>query len=612
MKPAGAADFILELPPLNELSKSVQEQLLHRLDSLYLNAGNASELLLTEPEALYVVYSGSFNVFNARGEVKQRLESGDFFGAPAGLPLLPEQPNYCPLSVHQDGIVYRIHADALSVLVDDPDVQQKLATVNSAAKGIRLNLTADEDWTQQPICDILQRDMIAIEQTQSIRVAAQLMAESGVSCLPVLAAGRLRGVLTDRDLRSRVLAAGVDPQQPIAEVMTPEPVTLQSTQPLFEAMALMSQHNVHHLPVVDEQGAPVGVITASDVLRQQRNTPYLFSQSLHKAPNLEVLVTLAQELPQHIRAFAQSARDAATAGRLVAAVTDTLTQRLIVLYSREHTPPQVPWAWLAFGSQGRCDQTLYSDQDNGLLLDDHITDTDRQWFEGLARWVCDGLAACGIPYCPGDIMASNPKWRLTQSEWEARFREWIDAPTPKGVMHSMIFFDSRCVAGHQALYNRFRKKIAQLGQQSQFLAQMGGIVVRIPVPLGLFDRFRTQRKDGEDSIDIKTLGIAVANDLVRLQALHAGLTEAPTLGRLQALSGRKGQAQEDLDNLAEAWRVLTDIRLQWQLSEVARVSAPNQIQPDRLSTLQRRQLKAAFRILKRSQEAVALRYRLGI
>jgi CBS domain-containing protein len=347
-------------------------------------------------------------------------------------------------------------------------------------------------------------------------------------------------------------------------------------------------------------------------LRQQRNTPYLFSQSLHKAPDLDTLVRIAQELPQQIRAFAHNARDAATAGRLVAAVTDTLTQRLIELYMAEHEPPQVPWAWLAFGSQGRCDQTLYSDQDNGLLLDDHITPSDRDWFAGLARWVCDGLAACGIPYCPGDIMASNPKWRLTQSEWERRFRDWVDAPTPEGVMHSMIFFDSRCVAGHQALYNRHRQQIAQLGQESQFLAQIGGIVVRIPVPLGLFDRFRTQRKDGAESIDIKKLGIAVANDLVRLQALQAGLTEAPTLARLQALSGRRGQAQEDLDNLTEAWRVLTDIRLRWQLSDMARVSAPNHIQPDRLSTLERRQLKAAFRILKRSQDAVALRYRLGI
>jgi len=514
--------------------------------------------------------------------------------------------------VHQDGIVYRIHEDALSVLADFPEVQQLLATVNSAARGIRLNLATDDDWTQQPVQDILQRDMIAIEQTQSIRAAAQLMADAGVSCLPVLADGRLSGVLTDRDLRSRVLAAGVDPQQPITQVMTPDPVTLQSSQPLFEAMALMSQHNVHHLPVVDEQGTPVGVVTASDVLRQQRNTPYLFSQSLHKAPDLDTLVRIAQELPQQIRAFAHNARDAATAGRLVAAVTDTLTQRLIELYMAEHEPPQVPWAWLAFGSQGRCDQTLYSDQDNGLLLDDHIAPSDRDWFAGLARWVCDGLAACGIPYCPGDIMASNPKWRLTQSEWERRFRDWVDAPTPEGVMHSMIFFDSRCVAGHQALYNRHRQQIAQLGQQSQFLAQIGGIVVRIPVPLGLFDRFRTQRKDGTESIDIKKLGIAVANDLVRLQALQAGLTEAPTLARLQALSGRRGQAQEDLDNLAEAWRVLTDIRLRWQLSDMARVSAPNHIQPDRLSTSERRQLKAAFRILKRSQDAVALRYRLGI
>lgn len=613
MKPKGAADFILELPPLNQMSELAQEQFLHRLDSLYLNAGNASELLMVQPHTLYVVYSGSFDVVNVQGEVKQRLESGDFFGAPAGLPLLPEHPEYCPLVVHQDGIVYRIHSDALPVLAAHPEVQQQLIAINSAAQGIRLQYLADEDWTQLPVLDVLCRNIIAVEHTQSIQAAAQLMATAGVSCVPVLAGAKLVGILTDRDLRSRVLAAGVDPQKPINEVMTPSPITLQSTQPLFEAMALMGQHNVHHLPVVNEQGVPVGVVTASDVLRQQRSTPYLFSQSLHKAPTLDVLVAVAQELPQQIRTFAHNSRDAATAGRLVAAVTDTLTQRLIELYSADHEPPlKVPWAWLAFGSQGRGDQTLYSDQDNGLLLDDHIADVDRVWFANLARWVCDGLDACGIPYCPGNIMASNPKWRLTQTEWEGRFRQWIDVPTPEGVLHSMIFFDSRCVAGDQAFFNRHRQRIAQLGRQSQFLAQMGGIVARIPVPLGLFDRFRTQHKAGAKSIDIKTLGIAVANDLVRLQALQAGLTEAATLARLQALSAHKGQAQEDLDNLAEAWRVMTDIRLSWQLSEPKRGVAPNLIQPERLTALQRRQLKAAFRILKSSQEAVALRYRLGI
>ncbi len=612
-RPEGPADFLGSLPPFDRLPAAERERALRRLDSLYLNASNASELLAQMPEALYVLYSGVVDVLGADGEPVQRLESGDFLGSAVGLPVIPGPPEYRPLSVRRDGIVYRLPADVLGALLQrQPQLGARLAELHGGLPSPRLAEADAVDWSQRTLAELPARPLVAVERDLSIQAAAARMAEAGVSCLPVLDDGNLCGLITDRDLRNRVLAAGMDPARPVTDIMTPGPITIGQDQPLFEALTLMGQHNIHHLPVIDDRGQPLAVVTTTDLLRQQRNAPLIFSKSLHKAADLEALVTVSRELPDQVRSFARHARDAATAGRLVTALTDTLTRRLIGLYSETAGAPPAAWAWLAFGSQGRADQTLYSDQDNGLLLADDLGPEAQRWFAGLADYVCDGLAACGIPYCPGQIMAQNPDWRLTLQQWEQRFRSWVTEPTPKSVMHSMIFFDSRCVAGNQNLFRRHRRAVAELGQQTRFLAQVAEVVSRVPVPLGLFDRLRTESRHGQASIDLKTLGIAVANDLVRLHALQSGLTEAATLDRLQALEGTGRHASEDLRNLGDAWRLLTDLRLRWQLDEHALADAPNAILPEYLSSLEKRQLKAAFRVLKEGQEAAALHYRHGL
>ncbi|MCH8550983.1 MAG: DUF294 nucleotidyltransferase-like domain-containing protein [Natronospirillum sp.] len=612
-KPDGPADFLGSLPPFDRLPAAERDQALRRLDSLYINASNASELLAQMPEAFYVLYSGVIDVLGPDQEPVHRLERGDFLGPEVGLPLDPTAPGYRPLAVRQDGILYRLSAETLQGLLQrQPQLEAQFADWQIGVPSSPVLEANEADWSQQPISSLGSRPLVAAERDVDIRTAATRMAEASVSCLPILDDGSLCGLITDRDLRNRVLAAGLDPSSPVADIMTPGPVTIRMSEPLFEALALMSQHNIHHLPVLDERDQPVGIVTTTDLLRQQKNAPQIFSKSLHKARDLDSLRIVARELPDQVRSFARNARDAATAGRLVTALTDTLTRRLISLYGEAHGAPPAAYAWLAFGSQGRADQTLYSDQDNGLLLADDPSPQAERWFAGLADYVCDGLAACGIPLCPGNVMAKNPEWRLSREQWAGRFQSWVTEPTPKGVLNSMIFFDSRCVAGNQNLYRRHRRHVAELGQQSRFLAEVAGTVARIPVPLGLFDRLLTESRQGKASIDLKTLGIAVANDLVRLHALQAGLTEPGTLERLQALEKTGQHAHEDLHNLADTWRFLTNLRLHWQLGEHSVADAPNAILPEYLSSLERRQLKAAFRVLKDAQEGAALHYRHGL
>lgn len=601
--------FLRDLPPFDLLTDAERLSALRHLDSVYINAQNHEALLDKGPAALYIVRTGIIDLLDAQGEVSARLEAGDLLGQAYALGKALTLPRRV---IQQDGVLYRLPAKELKRLVQSnrafaaqlaPDGTQVLRPQDSSTP-----LEIAEDWTRIPIDSLLNRALVSVNVTASIHEVASIMSQAGVSCVPVVDQGKLAGLITDRDLRNRVLAKGLDGNAMASDVMSRSPFTISSRQYLFDALALISAHNIHHLPVLDDQGEPVGMLTTTDLLHQQRNAPMLFMKALHKADSREALVALARDLPAHIRSFASQAKDAATAGRLVATLTDTLTRRLIALWEQDHGEPPVAWAWLAFGSQAREDQTLYSDQDNGLLLADEASDEQVDWFLRMAEFVCTGLDACGVPLCPGDVMAMNPQWCLREADWQRAFSHWVDEPTPKGVMHCMIFFDSRCIAGHAGLYRRHRQTAADLGQTPRFLAQAAAHVDAISVPLGLFDRLLGR---DQSTLDIKTQGIAVINDIVRLHTLRHGLQVPGTLARLEALADSPHMAASDLREWADAWRFMTALRLRWQLQEDVDPEAPNRLITARLSNLERRQLKLALQVLKESQRGAVQTFRMG-
>ncbi|MDX1706890.1 DUF294 nucleotidyltransferase-like domain-containing protein [Pseudidiomarina sp.] len=410
-------------------------------------------------------------------------------------------------------------------------------------------------------------------------------------------------------MRNRVVAQGLDYDLQVNAVMTPAPATVYGRQSLMDALALMTQHNIHHLPVLNDKDEPIGMITNTDLMRQQRSEPVMLISALNKAGSLDALIDEAQHMPAYIQTFAARVHDSTIVGRLLASLTDTMTRRLIELYERDHGVAPAAYAWLAFGSQGREDQTLSSDQDNGLLLADDLNEQQRAWFRGLGDFVCQGLYRCGIPLCPGDIMASNPDCRRSLSGWLDRFTNWTTSPTPKALMYCQIFFDSRMVVGNKRLYQKYRAEVAKLGQNDFFLGNLARLQSNVPVPLGLFNRFRsTESGKDSDLINIKRYGIALINDIVRTYSLQAGLTEPRTLGRLQELKGSRLLNRADNQALGEAWLFLTGLRLQHQLDVWGTDKPKNALDPDELSTLTRRQLKSAFRIIKEAQQGVGLKF----
>ncbi|RUO61825.1 DUF294 nucleotidyltransferase-like domain-containing protein [Pseudidiomarina insulisalsae] len=622
--------FLLDCPPFDLLSDDKRQWVAAQVKAVYLNEHNVDELFKNYSPALYIVRSGAFDLLAPDGDLIERLESHDLFGFPS---LLSGRDVVNKLSVVEDGIVYIIsaevfdhlrqharpferyfiHAHEQRLLSRPGQTSPNFAAKKAGAAPAGVEGLGDGASLQRLVGEVVARQAVWLSSTATIQQAAQRMRDEKISSLLVVDDGRLVGILTDRDLRNRVVAQGLDPSLHVNAVMTQAPATIAAKQSLLDALTLMTQHNIHHIPVVDENDQPVGMLTLSDLIRQQKSEPVMLISALNRAKTRDELVHEARQIPEYIHSFAQRVNHAAAVGRLLASLTDTMTRKLIDLYEQNHGVAPAAYVWLAFGSQGREDQTLSSDQDNGLLLANDLNEKQLQWFAGLGEFVCEGLAACGIPKCPGNIMASNPDCRRTRAGWLERFRSWTEAPTPKALMYCQIFFDSRNVRGNKRLYQAYREDVAKLGRSEIFLGNLARLQANVQVPLGLFNRFRgTESGKDSDLIDIKRYGLALINDIVRLYSLHAGLTEPRTLTRLALLSNSQLLSKSDNQALAEAWQFFTQLRLQHQLAVWGTERPKNALDPDQLSTLSRRQLKSAFRIIKDCQQGVSLKFgRIG-
>ena len=218
--------------------------------------------------------------------------------------------------------------------------------------------------------------------------------------------GQLCGLVTDKDFRVRVLSEGLGFDTPLSDVMTKEVMSISTDSLVFESMLLMTEHNIHHLPVT-ENGIPVAMMTTTDLVKSQKSDPVYLIGEISRQDTVEGLQKVSRDIPELLRSLIQAEASGDQIGRLLTTVTDALTRQLLKQAINKLGEPPVTFVWLAFGSQGRQDQTAISDQDNGLLISDAMTSDDDEYFKSLANYVNEGLDLCGYCYCPGDGRCCN-------------------------------------------------------------------------------------------------------------------------------------------------------------------------------------------------------------
>ncbi len=600
-----ATEFLHTVPPFNTLETEDLEKLARKLEAAYYPQGKVIFESSPAP-GLAVIRKGAVRLVDHEHRFLDKRSEGELFGH--SIWFHGEQKDYIA-EAEEDALLWHLSQDDFTALCA---AYPLLEEYFSSHLQTRLRAAAQVRDTVTQVRDLLRREPVTVRSGASIREAAELMSRENVSSVLVMEDGELGGIVTDKDLRQRVIAAGLDTGRPICDVMTGGPMTLSADSGVDAALLTMMRENYHHLPVV-EDGRPVGLVTAGDILRSQSEHPLRLVRDIHKRESVEELVRLSRRLPSLFERMVALGRDVEQIGRMVTHITDAFTIRLIQLAEGRLGEPPMHYAWVAFGSQAREEQTARTDQDNGMVLERKADEKEAEYFAKLAEFVCDGLDRLGYVYCPGEIMALNVKWRVSLAKWKRHFDGWIDEPEPKSVMHSSIFFDMRCVHGRRRLIDELAEYATSRAKDNRIFRRfMAANVLSHRPPIGFFRRF-VQEDDGTHSegLNLKHRGIVPITDLVRMRALEAEIQEPNTFRRLEQVVELGGMNRSDARSLRDALALINRIRLQHQAEQMAAGKQPtNFVPPDELSPLMRRNLKAAFMLVVEAQKALAVRYQV--
>lgn len=607
---APVADFLRQTLPFQDLHAAELEEALAAMRISYHVQGSTLNVDAAE-QGLRIVRSGAVDLRDRDNALLDRLGEGESF-------------HLGGLNAGENEIRAIVIEDALLYLLPDAAYQQ-LRQRNrpfdryfSSQRSRRLRRAARyqpaASTLLQDVRGSMSTDLLTVNVGDSLQDVAKAMSARRVSSALILDGRELAGIITDRDLRLRCVAEALPTSTPVAAIMTPAPTTIDAGSTLFDTTLLMTRRGYHHLPVT-EDGSLVGMITTSDLMLARQDDPVYLVQHISRQDSAESIRDLLHNLPPLVLQWQQAGMRAEQLGRVLTAITDAVTVRLIRLAEAELGPAPAAWCWAAFGSQARAEQLLGADQDNGMILADDARPEQAPWFAALARKVCDGLNLCGYPYCNGEVMATTDSWRQPLGQWQETVRRWTSTPTPAAVMRVSIFFDLRAIYGDVGLCTALQTEmLEQSSRNSIFLAALAANALDSRPPLGIFRRFVVER-DGahRDALDLKKRGALPLTDIVRLHALAHRITAINTEERLRALARERHLTIGDSRNLADALHCIQQQRLQQQCQQLLRGEQPeNFVNPRDLPSMAREQLRDAFTIIDQAQVALRLTYRAGL
>lgn len=467
-----------------------------------------------------------------------------------------------------------------------------------------------------PVRSMIKRAPVSVPPETPIIEAARVMRAHRVSSVLLVQGAELVGLVTDRDLRDRVVAEGLDVARPVSDIATRGLRTVDIERSAFHALLVMARHEVHHVPVLDG-GTLAGMITSSDIAEHESDSAVLLAGAIFEQTRLEGLVEASARIKTLQQRLAAAHASAHATGHIVSALTDALTTRLLQLAEADLGPPPVDYAWVAAGSQGRNEQTAKSDQDNCLVLpDDYDEALHGDYFRELAVRVCDGLAACGYVHCPGGMMAMTDVWRQPLTRWRSYFERWIDLPEPEALMLTGVFLDQRFVYGRPEPIDALRAEVVERAKGNKaFLAALAGnALVRQP-PLNWLGRLALIKGgDHDGTIDLKMHATVPITDLARYYAYAAGSLAVNTRERLEAAAQSDVVTDGQARDLIDAFEFLCGLRLQHQARLVSEGhNADNFLDPEEeMSNFERSHLRDAMKLIGSMQGALAQAYPVNL
>ena len=486
-----------------------------------------------------------------------------------------------------------------------------MSASNTRAGFLERRLAGEQQVLARPLRAMLRKPAVTCREGASARDAVELMHEHGVGSVVVVdAGGRPVGIFTTRDM-VKASALGEDARA-VSELMTPAPVTMPDHAMAYEAALAMTSMGIRHIVVVDDRGL-AGVVSERDLFSLQRLGLAEITTELRLAGTVELLASIAAEIRRLARNLVDEGVAAEQLTHFVSVLNDRLCQRILEIERKRHAWDAISWCWLAFGSEGRLEQTFSTDQDNGIVFVPHdgaTPDAVRERLLPFAQGVNEALDACGFPLCKGLVMASNPRMCLSLDEWKARVHGWIDTPNPNDLLNAAIFFDLRPLYGDVGLATELLAWIHERTRaHPAFLRLLAENALESRPPLGRLRDFSTTRAGGR-ALNLKLNGARPFIDAARIYALAHGLPQTNTAERLRAARSRIGMGEAEASALADAFFAVQALRLRIQARLEPGAQGANEIDPDRLNSMERAVLKEAFRQARELQNRLALDYQV--
>ena len=618
-------EFLKQHAPFDRMTEAHLEYLAKRLVLVFFAKGTVITSPANGPAgSLFIIKQGRI-----RGEADEAREGsgwellpGESF--PIGA-LLAQRPVQTVARAVEDTFCFELKRDDFDQLIKKSAVFHDFCTrrlaslLDNALREVQARSAgriAADSSLNTPVKQLIKRPPVTCLSDTPLKDALQLMHEAHVgSIIRINNESRGLGIFTRHDLLERVALAHCDLSASISQVMTPDPLTLPAEAMAHEAALLMARHGFGHVCIV-ERGQLVGMLSEHDIFSLQRVGIATLGQAISRAESIEQLVPLGQDIHRLVEQMLAQGASVAQLTRLIAVLNDNLTRRVIALVLKQHEEQVPPFVWLAFGSEGRSEQTLKTDQDNGILFvpqPNESTEQTRQRLLPLAERINQALAECGFPLCPGNIMAGNPECCLSLDEWRQRFEHWIAAGTPEHLLKASIFFDFRPLYGDAGQVLPLRQSLLeQTEHNSLFRHHMAANSMQFRPPLGLFGDFKLS-SSGEEAhtLDLKLQGLTPFVDAARIIALAYQISETNTDERLKTAASRNLLRDTDVDAWLEAYHYIQLLRMRTHRQQAMQGKVlSNRLNPNSLNELDQRILKEAFRQGRKLQNKIALEYQL--
>ncbi|WKN43057.1 DUF294 nucleotidyltransferase-like domain-containing protein [Tunicatimonas pelagia] len=623
-------EFLKEHPPFSYCSIDLVKKLASLTQIRYYQP---EEIIFQEGDSpathFFMVKQGAVNLLQ-KNELVDRCGEGDVFGVRS---LITQQNYALSAQPQEETLLYAIPVEQFRpALTDNPQVALFFAaglahqTTASATKD-KLAFSADSapgftDPLAQPFPRTSFQQLLTCSANESLQYAAQQMSGWRVGSIVISSAQQHPiGIVTDTDLRDWVATGKVPLETPVSDVMSQPVVTAGQHQSVAEVLVRMMQHNVHHICITEDgttDSPAVGMVTNHDLLLLQENNPAIIQREVHKAENIAALIDVRERAEMMVQQQIKQGVAIRTVASLITVINDTLIAKSVAwaevaLAEEGFSKPRACFCWLSLGSEGRGEQLLRTDQDSALVYEDpsgEMAVSTCAYYLELAKRVVNTLQECGFAPCPADMMASNPRWCMSLSDWKKQFGHWIQVPDTEALLHAAIFFDFRATAGEVTLANNLREFIfSQMETRSLFMHHMANNALLNPPPLSFFRKFMVE-KGGEhkDSFDIKRRAMMPLIDAARVLAYEAQvLNTSNTQQRLEQVAATDASRATLYQEAVNAYNELMQLRAREGFRQH---DSGRYIDPAALSHLEREMLRSIFGIIRDVQQVLRHHFQL--